>query len=294
MKQFVIISVCLVFLLNISCGGARGEETANLRTESYQKGQYNLIMSYPNGKAEYGSRIDVKLTIEYPEDEQWQLLPVEAQDGEDLSNTIIHDIFLSPQIILGNGRATADIKIVMEAYLPGKAVLPAMTVRFLQDITTEAVVIAVESAITGDAEQAELSPIWVPDPPPKANLIIIISAATALLLTFFLIITVLRKRRLKAVSALPMPEKTVDELMDDFKISFIETDDVRDIRGAFRQLSKIIDLLLEHGLPAEKHDEFKAVCLDAGFSGKIYSSGDVHRRLCRIWDEIAGGKYNDL
>ena len=287
MNKFKIILFSFFILILASCSDnnlkpeTKGE--GSIRSESYARGAYSLTLSFPAEPVVYGNTIEIELSLEYPEGEDFEL-PMPGSN--DVPNAVILDIIRGRAAVSSSGIAVTDIKLRVEALLPGVITFPSISVKFKEEITTDEIFIEVESSFDGDEEQKELSPLYIPEAENDRGrwLVLLITAAIILIA---LIIFYIRRRGTKAPVTVLIPEKTIDEMIADFNADFMQADLDFELRDAFTRLEVIIERTTS--LDPDERERFSTICREARFSKEGYTSKNGKIVLQTIFLDVTGG-----
>ena len=221
-----------------------GTEDA-IQTDYYQQENYSLELSYPAGQVDFGETVKITLKLEYPDDEDYILLPPPIDSGEEFSNTMITGVVESGPVFSGTGTAVSTYEFLLEAWLPGELVFPPLKVRFMKEISTDPVVITVVSVFSENETEHSLAPIYVPSQEEKilSGRLIIISAALVILVSAIVVTAVIFVRR-KREKAAAVVSKSREELIEEFRRKYIETEESYDVREALSELERIPGITL--------------------------------------------------
>ena len=227
----------------VCLSACRAEESGmedSIQTDYYQQENYSLELSYPAGPVEFGETVTITLKLEYPEDEDYIMLPPAVDSGEEYSNTMITNIVESGPVFSGAGTAVSTYEFSLEAWLPGELVFPSLTVRFMKEISTDPVVITVVSGFGESETEHSLAPIYIPSQEEKilSGRLFIIAAAMVILVSAIVITAVIFARR-KLKKAASVVFKSREELIKDFRQRYIETVEPFDTREALSELERI-------------------------------------------------------
>lgn len=290
MRKLFLIILTGVVLTVCGCQAhteSAGLEAAAVKTESYTREPYSLELSYPSGELDFGSSAEIVLTIEYPENEKYILMPPDVKNGKSASNTVITDIQEKAPVLDGHGKAVSRIIFNVEAWLPGELIFPSLSVSFGDILTTDEIVINVVSAF--DAEDAEhgLSPLYIPANSKAYDIVknpaVLITVIVLLSLAVFLILFI-RHRKKKADDVLPV--KTRSQIIEDFKKSYIDTDADVDLRAAFSELEHISGVLID--------EKYSSVINEARFSRNSISTVEGRALLLELFQKLIEDSENEL
>ncbi len=266
----------------------------------YRSGSLSLELITPADEIEFGPSVDFILRVSYPADRQYILLPLNIDADERYKNTLRTGVRKNVPVLDGRGGAVDEIIFSVEAWLPGRLVFPPLTIQLDgavttgEAITTDAIIttdevsINVLSAIEDGENEPELAPLWAPKPPADLRRIILITAAllTAAALIVFAVFKISRYRKSKKTAAASAP-KTRLQMLVDFRIKYIDSEEIIDLKEAYAELAEL--------LSDEEHSQYKNLIEKARFSkeGLVYQDG--YRLLVQIFGRLnSGGDNHEL
>ncbi len=286
MRRFLpaVLFAMLIFCF-LGCSGNPGASTgqSSYRTDSYTRGEYSLRLSYPSGSIDYGKTAEFTLEIEYPEGGSYILLPPDVDNSDKYSNTVITD-FDEGRPVLKDGRMISRVVFEVEAWLPGEIVFPSLTVRFEDDLKTDEVILKAASAFGEDEQEHTLGQLYLPEESSSVSKITaaaVIFAAAAAASVF-----IVARHRKKTKPERNAPPKTRDELIAEFRSSYIVNDSGINIRDAFRALEAL--------LGPERSAEYRQLFDRARFSAESIEAHEGRTALTDIFLKELGDDNNEF
>lgn len=302
----LLIVLAALFLTSCADSSGNQENITNsaMKTEEYRKDSCTVVYSYPTNPIEYGTTIELLLSLEYPEGYTPELAPITEASPEDdkLANTRITNFSQTSPIIHAAGLITLDITIALEAYLPGTILFPSASILFHAgnsastaindiEITTDSVEIEVLSSFAETAEEKKLNEIIIPASssdsaagfwtswffPALIGLLLITAAVLAL---YFY------KRSKKIVPRKQAQEMTLEQLICAIKQKHLTEKTLTDPRKAFSLVEKALSKTAWENLYPETYKYYFELCMKARFSRETAADNDESERLAEILQEF--------
>ena len=287
-----------IILLSIAAIPVSADDSgpgSSMRIDRFARGQYRAELSYPVGTVEYGSTVELKLRIFYPENESYILLPTETETANRYSNTVIISVEESAPVLDGSGLATTEVVFSIEAWLPGSILFPPLTLLFGSEgieLSTDEIEIDSVSGFKNDEQSAqpgtkELSPLYLPEPAAgNTGIVIFIIAAgiAAAAVAAAVVIIVRRRRKMKKHSAAPVL-KTPLQLRVEFRRRYIDVPGPVDLRAAFSELVPLLD--------AADYSQYRSLIEQARFSKEGIEYADGYRLLVQLFGTLTSAENDE-
>lgn len=310
--------ICIAVILTLWAGSCTNEnmdsqnpENFSVQTETYTKGAFSVTFSFPSSAVEYGSSLEIVLSLEYPEGYTPDPAPITgtaaASESEEakLANTRITGISQTSPVILSSGLVKQVVTITVEAYLPGTLLFPPVSIFFHDssttspakpsiNITTNSVEIPVTSPFAEGTEEKKLNTIILPETPKGSFWSIPAAIGLVLLAAAGSIIIIIKKKSANRYEP-AAEEQTLEQLLTELEQNYLSENCIADLaesadlREAFHLAERIItktDWAQNH---PEKYRHYLDLFREARFSQKSYTQQDGIIQLRKFHQEFAGG-----
>lgn len=272
-----------------------------LRKETIKKGNSTLTCSYNENTLSYGQNSIVDLEIHYPVN----LAPSIRLNSQGMEYAVengqVLDILEGNPVMQEDGSVSVKIEIVFEAFLPGTVRINSFAIDMfstgngsapqftfnVQAISFEFAgdpsLVSIEGSDNSEAGGRELAElITTKESSGPTLLIIIISAALVILLPILFIFLKKKKTVIETLS----DEENILKLLEKSRQNYYEQLDDKNLRPAYGNLRKIIQLSPELSDRPKMKEKYMNECNEIYFSGRTISGETAKQHIKNLFLKI--------
>ena len=282
--------------------GIADNNESNLRRETITKETSTLVYSYSEKSVPYGNNGIITLHLNFPSNLSPTLHLNSNSNETPVENGIVLDIIQDGPVLNNDGSIDLMIKIVFEAFLPGKVRINPIVIDMISieegpvpkisfelnpiifDFPGDPSLIQLDSDNKDGPDKREMADLISIEDKPKLNpliLISVIAVVLALILIYFL--------RKKSVPEVIDNRAVLLKLREQFEKKYLNQTGPEDIRPAYGELRKIICLTPDILNKPDKKEDYLRECNRLYFPGKPLTGKAAENRLRDIFYGLSKG-----